>query len=238
MGAFSRDAGLTLLARASGGGPNSLPVWLIGSGVWWWSTLVMPEVLRLTEVKCGRMTDYDVEEGIQNHPKIRLLGMVYCVQPAHPLPTMLSENTQKKLRHWETNCWWECGSLPASLKSSVTALPCKIDITLGERRDSDGLRNFSGDDGIGEEQRPKSRWEPLLRRTTGGCLALSCRHAWRWLSDRAFFKKETDEQSTGVVPALRKKQNPQKIKILGLIAINVTLFNTVEGHALLLSFKT
>ena len=59
----------------------------------------MPEVLRFTEVKCGRITDYDVEEGIQNHHKIRLLGMLYHVQPAHPLPTMLSENTQKKPRH-------------------------------------------------------------------------------------------------------------------------------------------
>ena len=37
---------------------------------------------------------------------------------------------------------------------------------------------------------------------------LSCRHAWWWLSDHAFFKKETDEQSTAVVPALRKKTKP------------------------------
>ena len=67
---------------------------------------------------------------------------------------------------------------------------------------------------------------------------MSCRHAWWWLSDHAFFKKETDEQSTAVVSALRKKQTPQKTKILGLIAINLTLFNTVESHALLLHFKT
>ena len=169
MGALTRDAGFTLLAHASGGGPNSLLVLLIGSGVWWWSTFVMPEVLRFTEVKCGRITDYDVEEGIQNRHKIRLSCMLYSMQPAHP--AMLSENTQKKPRHWETNYWWECGSLLASLKSSVVALLCKIDITLGERCYSDGLMNFSGDDGIGEEQRPKSRWEPLLRRTTGGCPA-------------------------------------------------------------------
>lgn len=31
MGAFTRDSGFTLLADASGGGPNSLLVWLIGS---------------------------------------------------------------------------------------------------------------------------------------------------------------------------------------------------------------
>lgn len=59
---------------------------------------LMPEVLRLTEVKYGRMTDYGVEKGNPKPSQDRLLGMVYCVQPAHPLPTMLSENTQKKLR--------------------------------------------------------------------------------------------------------------------------------------------
>lgn len=65
-----------------------------------------------------------------------------------------------------------------------------------------------------------------------------CRDAWWCLSDHVFLKKETDEQSTGIVPALRKKTKPQKTKILGLIPINLTLFNTVEGLALLLSFKT
>ena len=77
----------------------------------------MPEVLRFTEVKCGRMTDYNVKEGIQN--KIRLLGMLYRVQPAHPLPTMPSEETkalrnQLRMGIWIPSCIFEklCGCSP------------------------------------------------------------------------------------------------------------------------------